>query len=109
MISNAIIIHGPGRSGTTLLSNILSLHPELGWISGYIGYFPQQPFLSVLNRIQDIKAIESFSRGRKKYPRPGETYKFWKYYFPDFNSPEDYKMSVNNTDTKQLCTASAEV
>lgn len=103
MISNAIIIHGPGRSGTTLLSNILSLHPELGWISGYIDYFPQQPFLSILNRIQDIKSIESFSRGRKKYPRPGETYRFWKYYFPDFNIPADYKI-VDYIDNKpQQC------
>ncbi|MEP7037411.1 MAG: sulfotransferase, partial [Acidobacteriota bacterium] len=86
------------------MSNILSLHPELGWISGYIDYFPQQPFLSVLNRIQDIKAIESFSRGRKKYPRPGEAYKFWKHYFPDFNSPADYKMNADNTDNKpQQC------
>ena len=104
MIPNAIIIHGPGRSGTTLLSNILSLHPDLGWISGYIDYFPQQSFLSVFNRIQDIKTIENFSRGRKKYPRPGETYKFWKHYFPDFNSPAAYKTSVDNADNKpQQC------
>lgn len=79
-IKNAIIIHGPGRSGTTLFNNVLSLHPELAWISGYVNRFPGWPFLSILNRLQSIRKFEEVSRGKRYLPRPAEAYRFWDYY-----------------------------
>ena len=85
-IKNAVIIHGPGRSGTTLLSNMLSLHREFYWISGYLNKFPHLPILTLANNLQFLKYFEEFSRAKKKFPRPAEAYNFWTYYFPDFNT-----------------------
>ena len=53
-ISDAVVLHGPGRSGTTLFSRILSTHSAFAWISGYVNRFPGYPVLSVFNRVMEI-------------------------------------------------------
>ena len=85
-IKNAIIVHGPGRSGTTLLSSILSLHEDLGWISGYINKYPNILELAYLNKLQNNRAFEKFSRNKRRVPRPSEAYGFWTHYIPEFNT-----------------------
>ena len=87
-IKNAIIIHGPGRSGTTLLSNILSLHSGFYWISGYNNKFPSLPSLSIFNNLLKYHSFEKYTRGKQKFPRPAEAYGFWNYYIPNFNDPD---------------------
>lgn len=84
MIQNAVIIHGPGRSGTTLLSNMLSLHPDFFWLSGYNNRFPFLHSLSLVNNIQRVNAIEKLTRGIRGFPRPAEAYGFWSHYAEDF-------------------------
>lgn len=98
-IKNAIIIHGPGRSGTTLLSSILSLHKDFYWISGYVNRYPQAPFLSIFNNFQQINKFESFSRGKNKFPRPAEAYAFWNHHFKEFNQSlgKSQKEEVENS------------
>ena len=61
-ISDAVVLHGPGRSGTTLFSTILSTHSALGWISGYVNRFPRHPSLAVFNRVMAIDRVERLSR-----------------------------------------------
>jgi len=90
-IKDAIFIYGPGRSGTTLLYNILALYPGLSWISGYVNRFPNLHHLSFLNKIQHFHKVEKFSRNLKKWPRPSECYNFWYYYFPSFSMPKTHK------------------
>jgi len=92
-IKNAIIIHGPGRSGTTLLSSILSLHKDLSWVSNYQNRFPSYLWVSYFNRLLSISAFEKFSRDRKKYPKPSEPYSFWNYYVPEFNDANIARIS----------------
>ena len=87
-IPNAVIIHGPGRSGTTLLSQILSTHSALAWISGYVNRFPGHPILTVFNRVMAIDTVERLTRSQRHWPRPAEAYGFWNHYFPHFNHPE---------------------
>ena len=87
-IKNSIVIHGPGRSGTTLLSNILSLQSELAWISNYNNKFPKSPILALFNRVQGNPWIEQFNRDKRKWPRPSEAYDFWLYFFSNFNEIE---------------------
>lgn len=41
-------IVGPGRSGSTLLYKVLSLHPDIGFISNYDARFPHLPIVSRL-------------------------------------------------------------
>lgn len=86
-IADAVVIHGPGRSGTTLLSQILSTHSDFAWISGYVNQFPGQPILAVFNRVMAIDTVERLSRLRRYWPRPAEAYQFWNHYFPHFSDP----------------------
>ena len=87
-IRNAVIIHGPGRSGTTLLSRILSMHSAFAWISGYVDRFPGRPVLAVLNRLMAIDVLERWTRSKRYWPRPAEAYQFWNHYFPRFSDSE---------------------
>ena len=94
-IKDAIIIHGPGRSGTTLVSNIFSLHPDLSWISAYNDFNPKWPMLATANRLMKWPVLEKFSRGRRKFPRPTEPYGFWQYFFPNFNDRSGAPVEIN--------------
>ena len=98
-INNAIIIHGPGRSGTTLLSNILSLYSEFFWLSGYNNKFPAFPSLSILNNLLKCHSFEKFTRYKKKIPRPAEAYDFWKYYVPNF---DEQNLTIGNIDIEKV-------
>lgn len=97
-IKGAILLTGPGRSGTTLLANWLALHPEVSWISNYVNYFPRLPQLSILNRIQSIAWLERWNRKYKKWPRPYEAYSFWNSFFRDFNALENSEPGARNVE-----------
>ena len=56
-IKKPIFIIGSGRSGTTILYKLLSIHPEVCWFSNYSDIFPNNPFLPILHRIIDIPLI----------------------------------------------------
>lgn len=107
-IKNAIIVHGPGRSGTTLLSNILALHPALGWISSFVNKYPTKLFLTHFNKIQDWGGLERWNRNKSNFPRPTEAYNFWLHYIPQFNNsdidiiPNDQAMHAINAVQKVL-------
>ncbi|MBC8196788.1 MAG: sulfotransferase [Candidatus Marinimicrobia bacterium] len=98
-INNAIIIHGPGRSGTTLLSNLLSLYSGFYWISGYNNKFPAFPSLSIFNNLLKYQSFEKYTRNKKKFPRPAEAYDFWNYYIPNFN---DSNLTISNIDYEKV-------
>lgn len=95
-INKPVIIHGSGRSGTTLVSNILSLHQSFYWISGYVNLMPRFEFLSILNQLQQIRTFEKFSRGRRFFPRPSEAYKYWNTFFLNFNLPSIHALKIDN-------------
>jgi Sulfotransferase family len=78
-IKNAIIIHGPGRSGTTLLNSILSEHPDVAWISSWNNRFPKWYWLNMFNFLANAK------RSTLKLPKPTEAYNFWLHYLAQFN------------------------
>ncbi|MCB0538248.1 MAG: sulfotransferase [Bacteroidetes bacterium] len=96
-LEKAIIIHGPGRSGTTLLSGILSTHPQLGWISSWVNKYPLFVFLSFFNRLYYVPLLGKLGPGKKYFPKPTEPYHFLKTYFPTFNAHE--KAEEKNTET----------
>ena len=93
------IIHGPGRSGTTLLSNILSLYSGFYWISGYNNKFPTLPSISIFNNLLKCHYIEKYTRDKQKFPRPAEAYDFWNYYILNFNDPI---LSISNIDFEKV-------
>ncbi|QYA24031.1 sulfotransferase [Gramella sp. MT6] len=85
-IENAIIILGPGKSGTTLFNNILSLHRDLYWISSYLNKFPEKHYLALLNNLNHVKWIEKQIRNKNNFPKPSESFQFWTHYIPRFPS-----------------------
>jgi hypothetical protein len=104
-ICAAVVIHGPGRSGTTLLSQILSTHSAFAWISGYVNRFPGHPILAVLNRVAEINIVERLGRSKRYWPRPAEAYRFWNYYFPYFSDPETRSKSEQQDRPVECITA----
>ncbi len=44
-------IIGAGRSGTSLVYKLLSMHPDTAWISNYLARMPSFPSISALNRL----------------------------------------------------------
>lgn len=44
-----VFIVGAARSGTSLLYKTLALHPDVGYISNWVGRFPRFPWLAILN------------------------------------------------------------
>jgi hypothetical protein len=53
-IKKPIFIVGAGRSGTTILYNLLSTHSELCWFSNYISKYPHFKQLFFLNKLLDV-------------------------------------------------------
>lgn len=51
-IYKPIFIMGSGRSGTTLLLDSLSYHPDVAWFSNYTNRFPAFPQLAVLSDLR---------------------------------------------------------
>ncbi len=94
-IKDAIILNGPGRSGTTLISQILAYHDELGWVSSWNNAFPNQSFLGVLSRPYSAKLFGIDWHSVKKSPKPSEAYDYWKHFFGHFNNS-------NTTDKNRL-------
>jgi hypothetical protein len=63
-IDRPIFILGSGRSGTTLLLDILTKHPDLAWISNIGDLHPDRPWLSTLARVWDIPTLGPKIAGR---------------------------------------------
>ena len=55
IVSNPVIIIGSGRSGTTILSEIIFNHEQLAWPSNYQEMFPSLPQINLIRNIFDNK------------------------------------------------------
>ena len=69
-----IFIVGCGRSGTTLLYDLLCFHPDLAWFSNLDDEFPR------FDRIAHLSGRLPYQRGeRTSLVRPSEAYRIWQY------------------------------
>lgn len=59
-VKGPIFVIGSGRSGTTILYNILCTHPDLTFFTKLSNKFPDNPWLSVINRLYKFPLIGSF-------------------------------------------------
>ena len=83
-----IILHGTGRSGTSMLNNIMVNHPDLAWISNYQVYALKFPQISFANRF--VKhSVDLNNKYRNKFliHSSNEPYALWQKFYPNFNEP----------------------
>lgn len=85
-IVKPIIIVGTGRSGTTLLHNILSHHPLLAWLIALLDKMPDRTYLNrFIMQVMDIPVMGNVLRGISDF-EPAECYQFWDDYVKGFGS-----------------------
>ncbi len=85
LLEKPIIIFGTGRSGTTVISEIIFQHEDLAWHSNYQELFPKFPPINYLRRLFDNKwwrVIGMNTQNNKSFSnymlfRPIERYDFW--------------------------------
>ena len=66
LIDRPVFVIGMDRSGTSIISEIMSLHNDFGWLSNYNHKYPQIPKISFLNRITQIPYFGYCLRGKKR-------------------------------------------
>jgi hypothetical protein len=81
-----IIIHGLGRSGTTLFNKMFSYHPRFKLIFSWLNKYPNQDWFSNFNAIYHDQYFGIKWIMTKYIPKPSETYWFWTFYFNPFSS-----------------------
>src|SRR3972149_12072917 len=59
-IVRPIFILGSGRSGTSILYNLLATHPDVCWFSNIVNSYPNHPELAIMNRITDVPLIRGY-------------------------------------------------
>jgi len=80
-----IILFGTGRSGTTLIHQIMTRHPKLAWMSKFCKVFPRRPALNrMLLEFLDLPVAGDLLRS---HFLAGECYSFWETYSPGFGRP----------------------
>jgi hypothetical protein len=85
LLEKPIIIFGTGRSGTTVISDILFHHEDLAWHSNYQELFPKSAGINYLRRVFDnglwhivgMNTQNNKSLINQLYFRPIERYDFW--------------------------------
>jgi len=92
VLKNPIIFFGTGRSGTTIISEMLFQHPDLAWPSNYQEKFPGVPAINILRRLSDNrywrligkkKGLHGTAFYNKFLFKPGENYQMWQYLVGD--------------------------
>ena len=74
-LNRPLFIVGCGRSGTTIVYELLCEHPELAWFSNYADRWPAIPQLEALTGLRNIGAIR---RSPTRFaPLPVEGYALW--------------------------------
>ena len=56
-IKKLVIITGVGRSGTTILYKLLSVHPEICWFSNYSNKFNNIKYIPIIHKILELPII----------------------------------------------------
>ena len=86
LLKDPIIFIGPGRSGSTIISEIILAHESLAWPSNYQEYFPRVLAVNLLRPLFDNSLWqftgEKGQLNRVRFlnnllPRPAEAFPFW--------------------------------
>jgi glycosyltransferase involved in cell wall biosynthesis len=83
-IRQPIFIVGCGRSGSTLLYNLMAGHKDLTWFSNYTDKYPNQPWISKFNYLFKDPTISKNFRDNQLFPFiiPSEAHDLWNLFHP---------------------------
>jgi hypothetical protein len=84
-LKDPIFIIGTGRSGTTILFNLLKEHPKIYWLSNLMNRYPEKILLNDI--VMRLFNYQIFKRIIKKHIHPAEAYSFWDQAFSGFSMP----------------------
>lgn len=85
-LEKPVIFIGPGRSGSTIISEFVLVHESLGWPSNHLERLPRSPWVNLLRRPFDNRLwrvvgekgqLNRTRRLNEVIPRPAEAYPFW--------------------------------
>jgi len=74
-VDRPIFLVGCGRSGTTVLYEVLCAHPDLAWFSNYTERWPRVPQLALLSHLRRLKRVRCSNS--RFTPKPVEGYPIW--------------------------------
>ena len=101
-IQNPIFIIGPGRSGTTLLYEMLALHEATAFPSNW-SVRTKSPIASVLSKVNDLPVARQRVIDRQKFwPRPSEAIDLWEYYLPGYREKPDWEFDPLKLSDEQI-------
>ena len=64
-----VFLIGAPRSGTTIIFEVLSVHPDLGWFNNHLSSCPKWPVMAATSRICDTPRVGIYLKGRKEKAR----------------------------------------
>jgi len=109
LLDQPIIFIGPGRSGSTIISEFVFAHEDLAWPSNHLEHFPRNLWLNYLRRLFDndywrVLGEKSQGKGNRSpllnflAPRPAEAYPFWENMTRrEINFSRDFLLNVTAT------------
>jgi len=116
-ISKPVIFIGSGRSGTTIISEIVFRHEDLAWPSNYQERFPSVPAINLLRIFFDNKLwhmqgqkrqLNKVSALNKFLFKPAEAYHFWEYLTgPNIDFSKGYLINDRATEKEAVKIQSA--
>jgi hypothetical protein len=99
-----VVIVGVGRSGSTLLYRLLSLHPRAAWITGVANRV--RPGSPANHLVMVAASVPGLGRPIRNRLRPSEAYPFWERIAPGFSTP-DHDLRADEVDPSVAASAPA--
>ena len=84
-MAQVVFIIGTGRSGSSILHEILGYHPRVAWMSSLCDSRPRSPHVN--RRVLEAMRLPLIGRLLRRRYEPHESYRFFDVSYPGFSAP----------------------